>query len=95
VTDVPVVHRDLLRVRPLACPSGVPLAVEVRGADDAPITLALWDIEGRQVAQTTVASGSAEAVRVELDCGVMPGGVYLVTARSHGRMAVTKVVLLR
>jgi len=95
VTDVPVARQDLLHVRALACPSASPLAVEVRGAGDQPIELGLWDVEGRQVARTTIVGSGAAPVRAELARDALAGGVYLVSARSQGRTAVAKVVVLR
>ena len=84
-----------IRTRPN--PASRSLRVSFSLPDDGPATLELLDVTGRRLLSREVSAQPAGPVEVELDrdvAGLAPG-VYVVRLRQGGRVAATKVCVVR
>ena len=74
---------------PTPAGTGQPVALQVRSADPAPLTLRLFDATGRVLAQRTAAPAPALALPEAAD---LPAGLYLLQVTQAGRQRTLRLV---
>jgi hypothetical protein len=87
---------SLLPPRPNPCNLAEPVAISFRIASPQVVSLSLFDVAGRRVAERLAEPFAAGSNAVRWDPGPVGAGVYILQLRtSSGRTAAARLIILR